>query len=194
MPTASPSPGVGAPDPDDLRTRPAAALWSWWSSARARLGRTPSRADLDPEHLKAVLPHLFIAEAVPGPDGSPAGFRFRLYGTFVGRTLGRDATGREIDASTFGPAWLDVLELYRRVAATGEPLRTIEEIRAPAGHALRVEVLHVPLAPPGSAPDMVLGSFDVAEDDALGWSARRPADRSELLWTVRRRQPLRRRP
>lgn len=62
--------------------------------------RLPSRRDIDPPLLGRLLQWVFLIDV--GQD--PLTLRYRLIGTGITRFLGRDFTGRMIDAESYGDA------------------------------------------------------------------------------------------
>ena len=56
------------------------ALLDWWHGKRGERAM-PSRAELDPIELKAILPNLLLIDVAPAPNGSGHVFSCRLAGT-----------------------------------------------------------------------------------------------------------------
>jgi len=131
-------------------------------------GGLPSRADIEPERLKEILPNLFILEVRGGPVGPgelPQGpVVWRLAGTGVVDFLAADPTGKALDDC--------VAETLRRglVRATGlalghrRPVTCTGVERLPwrygvpgSGQRARFEVALAPLARDGRRIDMLIG-------------------------------------
>ncbi|SLN45561.1 PAS domain-containing protein [Oceanibacterium hippocampi] len=78
-------------DPDLQIANPILALGldAWRSLCGAR--PMPAPKDIDPLMLpRAILPHVLLLDIEQGP---PARFRWRLIGTHITQTLGRDCSG-----------------------------------------------------------------------------------------------------
>jgi hypothetical protein len=71
----------------EMRSNMVRSLHGWW---RSKCGaEIPDRADLDPTHLKPLLPNLFISDVEP----EPFRIRYRLVGTKAVEATGMDITG-----------------------------------------------------------------------------------------------------
>lgn len=65
----------------------------YWRSLQGRLGRFPSRKDLDPISMGSiVLPWMLLVELREDDDG--LFFHYRLCGTEIANLVGRDVTGK----------------------------------------------------------------------------------------------------
>lgn len=94
---------------EDVTSVPVLRLLSYWRVKRLRKraagGDLPMRADIEPEKLVDILPHLFLLD-LPRPNGvsgweiSASSVRFRLCGTAVVRFMGSDPTGRPVSEAT----------------------------------------------------------------------------------------------
>lgn len=85
------------------------ALYDFWL-ARWRSGRPPSRAELLPEELGALLPNTFLIEVESGSGR----LRYRLVGSTVAAGLGYDSSGRYLDEVSAGfPAELQARWRWR---------------------------------------------------------------------------------
>src|SRR5262249_54865234 len=91
-------------------------IHAYWEGKRR--GRPmPSRRDLDPTEIRALLPYLQLLDVL----GPPLDFRFRLIGTEVASICARDYTGAclsELPGKGRGSELWTVLE---EVWRTGEP-------------------------------------------------------------------------
>ena len=134
-------------------------LLDYWRAKRAG-GRLPSRADVDPAELKALLPHLYLLEVEPAPRR----FRHRLIGTKVARWSGRDVTGRYAGDGACGDAGRVLLELYERVADAAQPLFTPWQPSILGSSAMQFSRLLLPLSTDGRRIDMILGGADEKPD------------------------------
>jgi hypothetical protein len=116
------------PDLKFQRNIPAAGAEFWQSLCKN--GGLPKRRDIDPVAIPpAILPHILLIDV----EGKfPPRFRWRLIGTHTTNVLGRDSTGKYIDAVL-------PTEIYNRFI---EPLCWIIANRKPArvwGHADHVD-------------------------------------------------------
>lgn len=152
------------------------ALLDWWTSRRRARRALPSRADLDPIDLKAILPHLFLADVEPGPE-----FRYRVLGSFIIHTGGGpDATGRLLAEDTLGPDWRRIHGLYAETMRRRAPILTHERIASRSGD-MAIEVLHTPLARDGDTVDMILGAFSSRDGPVRHSLVDTPTPRTESL-------------
>lgn len=86
-------------------------------------GGIPHRSALDPANLKPILPHMFIIGVIYEPEPR---FRYRLIGTNIVTTLGRDATGQWLeDLHATTP---EVVENLKQAVAEERPLRTFGSV------------------------------------------------------------------
>jgi hypothetical protein len=98
--------------------------WSydhWQSVVRARNGRLPCKADLDPLALpRRLLPHVMLAESVE-TDGHRR-WKYRLVGSAITNEAGQDPTGRFFD-EVLAPSYAAYLiGLYESVRMRRLPL------------------------------------------------------------------------
>lgn len=92
-------------------------LYEWWLSKRGQR-RLPSRADLDPAKLKALLPYILIADFTVDP------FRvcYRLAGTMVVELSGCQFAGRYLDELVPPDSEERWEDHYRRVYESALPV------------------------------------------------------------------------
>lgn len=103
--------------PEHLQSHPELdALMELWRNVRGAES-LPNRGDFTLDIMTRWAPHLSIAVALP--DGR---FQFRLFGTGLADVYGRDLTGSYLDELTPRDLWSVILEHYRDVVKTGEPL------------------------------------------------------------------------
>lgn len=127
-----------------------ADLFGFWSAKRSNLGRTPARRDISPAEIKALLPHIAIADVIDGGED----FRFRICGTAITEEAGVELTGKN---------WLSfpntdtMIERSRDLVRTGTPYyaTNIRAVWAPKDFQ-HYSVLALPLSKDGDTIDMVL--------------------------------------
>lgn len=141
-------------DPDlNLRhplLREGLRIWNDLRGARPM----PAPADIDPLKFPArLLPHIALLDIEYRPARR---FRWRLIGTYVTKTLGRDSTGRYWDeiyddhamnAIATGPTW--VIENRR-------PIRNLGSAHYADKTYLRSESVDMPLSSDGDVIDRLL--------------------------------------
>lgn len=88
---------------------------AYWRSLHRR-GKLPSRADIDPAQIRALLPCLALLDNQT-PEGGP---RYRLAGTGVVELFGCEPTGQPV-ASIEGPLQDFLLESWRDLCAEDQP-------------------------------------------------------------------------
>src|SRR5882757_9527012 len=117
------------------------ALAAYWKEA-CGLRRRPERADIDPAAIpRAALPQVLMLDVLGEDD-----FSYRLIGTGITKAVGRDLTGRSVDASWYGKSYQLVVDACRHVVRTGEPTHLIGEGRW-AEHHWKFEAVVMPLGP-----------------------------------------------
>jgi hypothetical protein len=96
----------------------AGRLYDYWDSLRA--GRKmPSRRDIDPTEIWPLVPNIHLSDWFTDPDR----IRYRLAGTELVATIGREISGRWLSEFHTDPADLqETLALYRKVIAAGAPV------------------------------------------------------------------------
>ena len=143
--------GGEAPRPlpfDDPRIVEAYRYWRGKASSRAM----PSRADIEPTEVPALLRDLMLVDVLPGGR-----YRYRLIGTRNMIAHGFSATGRHLDEVLPGVEYkAHVLGLYDEVVRERRPLYFeclfLSERRDPARHT---KVLFMPLSEDGENVNMV---------------------------------------
>jgi hypothetical protein len=137
-----------------FRTSIVESAYRYWAS-RSTPGRLPSRADLKPEEIPFLLPHMFLVDV----QGAPLGFRFRLVGTEITRLASREYTGVSLNEQAYGPGWHAVFADYAQVVRTKTPRLTIRSAPWAGREFLVYERLIAPLSTTGEAVDMLFGAL-----------------------------------
>jgi hypothetical protein len=124
-------------------------LHRYWLS-KCRDGRLPTRAAIDPAEIRALLPHIILAEIE-----TPFAIRYRLVGTAVAKVHGDDFTGRLHGTVTgFAGAGLD--ESFRRAVERAAPVFGHSGLDAGDGTWIGFEYAILPLSETGGTVDRCL--------------------------------------
>jgi hypothetical protein len=120
----------------------------------------PTRADIDPAEIKALLPYVGLADV----QRDPLRFRYRLIGTNVTDGYGRELTGQFLDEVDLNKHEREIVEEYKRVVECCEPICATWEYSRADGRHIRYERLALPLSSDGKTVDMLFGGivFDKA--------------------------------
>jgi hypothetical protein len=110
-----------SPEPSDFTDSRLVALLAHWRelAAGSTVGGVPPVHALDPVPLRFILGWLMIMEPLEGG----ADFKYRLYGTEIAATTGRDLTGCKVsDSFPQFAAWTS--RVYRDVMTRKRPMLT----------------------------------------------------------------------
>jgi hypothetical protein len=134
----------------DPRLARLAALWR----EHARDGHLPERSELGPESLHAIglLPNVMLIEVIDGG----ARFRYRLVGTEITTTVGRDATGWFLDELHNPDVLKNRVASLHWVMRERRPLRTADRHDAPGKEYLAYEALSAPLGNGGDEVALIM--------------------------------------
>jgi hypothetical protein len=125
-------------------------VYSYWQQKRgARL--MPSRRDIEPADLVAVLPHLMMIDVEEGPR-----FRYRLFGTAVVEAFGSDPTGKYIDEVMVGTYKTFLLGLYNDLVTSKKPVYSTSIYGGKRDTMLWTQRLMLPLSSDGTNVDKAL--------------------------------------
>ncbi|MCC6468865.1 MAG: PAS domain-containing protein [Alphaproteobacteria bacterium] len=133
-------------------------LLRWWERTRGRRAM-PSRAEVDPEHLRPILHRLLIVEVCRNPPD----FHYRLAGTQARTIHGIELTGRSVlglvPRAQGKLMWNDCCEMLRHK----QPQHVLLQFTNREGQPRRYRVLRVPLSHDGTQVDhiMVVQDFGV---------------------------------
>ena len=146
-----------APDSDVISHPTLVALYRYWEGKRG--DRTmPARRELDPGEIVPLLPHVYMVDV----QRDPLRFRYRLIGTAICNFLGRDYTGRTVDAATYGEGEnLDrLLQLFTTVVETRGPVAYKGNIWYVSDREWRqVEALLLPLSADGVSVNIIFAGY-----------------------------------
>ena len=132
----------------DARLSHALSCWRHWRHEHD----WPTRADIDPEELRLLLPNLFVVEAIDGGRR----FRYALAGATVRNMLGFELTGRHFDELFQGDILARNEAAYRAVIA-GHGHHAVQLWMQRGRPVIRFRRLLLPLASDRLHIDGVLG-------------------------------------
>lgn len=136
-----------------MRSKTAIEIYAYWDELRGHR-EVPARGQIEPSHIRNILPDLFILEKTPRGD-----IRFRLAGTRICALFARELRG-----STFDALWLaDQTGRLDRVAEDVMTQKTPVVLSASslAGTADRLptEIILLPLRSPDGVVDRIIGAL-----------------------------------
>ena len=123
---------------------PVDLLHYWEGKRRDRL--MPMRRDIDPVKLKVHLGNLALIDVEYGP----LRLRYRLIGTTITQTLGRDMTGRYLDEIYPPNILADAITAYMWTTENQKPLRFFGNVRYANKSMVEFEAVNLPLSEDGS--------------------------------------------
>jgi hypothetical protein len=123
----------------------------WQKKKGARIA--PSRSDIDPAEIKALLPYVGLADVLR----DPLRFRYRLVGTQVTMGYGRELTGSYLNEVDLNAHQHEIIDEYKRVVERCEPACASWEYTRHDGRHIRYERLALPLSSDGKTVDMLFG-------------------------------------
>jgi hypothetical protein len=154
--------GIGA----DLQSERVKALFGYWQAMGRlpNLDGVPFRSNIDPAHLKPILPYLLIV----GLSEEPLRLYYRLVGTEVVRHTGLEFTGRHLDEMQISPkAMAAVTKAYAAVRDARRCGVGVSRIVVDGKKRMTTEFLICPLTTDGSRVDQCLVIEDYFLRDGL---------------------------
>lgn len=148
--------GVAPPWVDldwDLRCRDGRLLQlrDYWDGKRG--GRLmPRRQDIKPAEIVSLLPNVLLVDVE-----KPLRLRYRLIGTRIAETMGRDSTGKYYDEIYDRELLEDIYFSFRHLIDRKQPLRTFGEAFYEDKNIYSYETMNLPLSDGGNDVDRVLG-------------------------------------
>ncbi len=122
----------------------------YWLS-KCRDGVLPPRRAIDPAEIRALLPHIILAEI----DAAPSDIRYRLVGTAVAKVHKNDFTGRSHQTVT-SLAGSGIEHSYRRAMERGAAVFGRSGLDAGDGTWIGFEYAILPLSEDGRTVDKCL--------------------------------------
>ncbi len=140
-----------APAAGEFSDRRLEDIYRYWRFRRGdRL--MPSRNDIRPSELGAALKLLNLVEVFH----KPLRFRHRLVGTEHVERLHRDATGRYLDASLYGPATQEILDAFETIVREKRPYRRRSRLDWNSQPWLEMDAVELPLGDAHGEVNMIL--------------------------------------
>jgi hypothetical protein len=116
-------------------------LLNYWQTKRGDRSM-PARAAIDPLEMRAHIGHLILVDVI----GSPPRFRYRLIGSEVTRRVGRDSTGKYLDA-LYSPAVYEAMIVsYEWIVANRRPMRCTGNLQHANREWIGFESIDLPLS------------------------------------------------
>jgi hypothetical protein len=122
--------------------------WRWKAGDR----RAPSRAEIRPEEIVAILPNILLLDIV----GSVPRLKYRLVGTEFVHIYGGEITGRFLDEIDFDGMGELIIADYFTVVHECRPTCTSWDFTKDDGRWLKYERLTLPLSEDGQSVNMLL--------------------------------------
>ena len=143
-----------------MHSRTTMELFQYWNAVRGDRD-LPRRDEIDPAHIRSLLPDLFILQKQASGD-----ICFRLAGTRVCALFGRELRDRQ-----FADLWLDseadaVTRTADQVMTQCTSMLLYARGATEAGDELDVELLLAPLASPDGTNDRLLGALSALDRPA----------------------------
>ncbi|WP_374303259.1 PAS domain-containing protein [Ferrovibrio sp.] len=142
--------------------------YRYWDAKRAGK-RMPSRADIDPIEMPALLPHVVLLEVLRDvePDW-PLDFRYRLMGSAVEAHLTMRYGGLRMSQIPHQKPPSRMWENFSMVVQSGKPLITQVPYIGPHKDFLAAQDLITPLSHDGKNVDMLLNFVDFISRQGFG--------------------------
>ena len=138
------------------------ALWQHWLDRRGGKAM-PSRRDIDPSRVPAILSYLFIYDYHPDTGR----FYCRLAGEEIYAAAGVHGAKRFIEELFVSPTLERVRERYRRVVLTPAVIHTKGLMRVASGYRIPGERIVLPLARDGATSDGLIGATIYRRSESL---------------------------
>lgn len=152
--------------PDVVRAINQRWLLKFW---KRHLGahRVPQWQAVEAEDLNRMSANLSFLDVV-GVDGT-ARYTIRFHGATIGQVYGSaDCRGKSLDEIIPPARQAEGLAPYHRVAETGCPVYTIQDITNHEGRVVHYERLLLPFSRDGANVERILASFEfICEDGAF---------------------------
>jgi hypothetical protein len=143
--------------PETIRTDSLRALLSYWrEKTRERGGVLPARRDLRPDEMVSFL----RSGSLINVYDSPRRFQFRLVGTGIVASMGRETTSLWVNEAVFADRASRVSNFFSIPVETRGPAYASGRYTvSPTGRELQFETVLAPLSSDGNGVDMLLGGL-----------------------------------
>ena len=142
------------PDPAMFRTELVLRAAEYWYGRRTGC-RLPARADIRPEEILQILPHVFLVDV----SYRPLAFKFRLIGTEIDRLAARSYTGAGVNEAEYARGWRRIHEQYQSVVETRAPRLEINDAVWTGREFITYERFIAPLSTDGAVIDALFGAL-----------------------------------
>ncbi len=136
----------------DIKSEPLRELLAYW---RCRAGdrEMPSRKDIDPLHIKPKnLPHVALTDVIYEPTRR---YRWRLLGTHITTSLGREATGQYYDDIYSGSDYEAFSGCHNWVVENRKPARLHGASEFVGKGWLNLEMINMPICNDSGIVNMI---------------------------------------
>lgn len=136
-----------------MRSKTTIEIYAYWDELRGHRD-VPARGQIEPAHIRHILPDLFILEKTPRGE-----IRFRLAGTRICALFARELRGSRFDALWLGEQTARLERIAADVMAQKAPVvLTAAAIAGTADH-LPTELVLLPLKSPDGSVDRLIGAL-----------------------------------
>jgi hypothetical protein len=139
----------------------------WFAKRGSRI--MPSRSDLDPADIPALLPYMMLVDKLDNQ------FRWRLVGTAAVREIGRDPTGSIVGSyySSTPESAAGARPIHERIFTTAHPVFATGEFKVMSGAIHNISLLTLPLSDDGTNVNMAVSTliawFNFGVTPSTGW-------------------------
>src|SRR5687768_491305 len=135
-----------------MKQRTLQILYAYWNGLRA--GRlAPSRLEIDPSRIGAILPEIFLLERVDAGT-----YLYRLAGTRLCEIFGAELRGANLLDGWPAADRADLAHALTLTCEQGAATHLVMEGRADESRRVELEALLLPLVHAGNAMERVLGA------------------------------------
>lgn len=139
---------------DQIKAEILREISRYWRG-KCREGALPSRADLDPIDIPALLAHVFLIDVVDGGRD----FRYRLLGTHIVESVGFEFTGQLVSEFMRDHEEEILAPDYHKLVEGREPQHVTGNMVAFGRDYMSYETVMCPLSSDGEAVDMIFGGL-----------------------------------
>ncbi|WP_426126090.1 PAS domain-containing protein [Pararhizobium sp. PWRC1-1] len=136
-----------------MRSKTAIEIYAYWDELRGHRD-VPARSQIEPGHIRNILPDLFILEKTPRGD-----IRFRLAGTRICALFARELRGSTFDALWLAEQTSRLARIADDVMAQKTPVVLSASSLAGTADRLPTEIILLPLRSPDGVVDRIIGAL-----------------------------------